>query len=521
MNVNQWTISKKLWLLTLLSSCILFIVVIFNVYKIKELTNKLNDLGQTQLPVARAMGLADMMRDALNGAVNRGIIASYKKDKTEFEDTQKDFKDFSENIIKYLNEIQQSNIDASIKELVIESTLEVQNYIKSGQIVLDSASAGKTDEAIKLIPQFFQSFKLLETKLEKLGNKIEENTNLHVKSGEDSAGQAIFFSILISVIGLISGLIISFIINKQLVSTLKSVLNRLNMQSLMIKEHTHNIDLSSQNLSDASSQQAVAIQQTASTMTQISSMAANTGENIQELTDSSKSSHDIVNKGQMIVEKMASEMNNIQQSNHAVMNQIDDSNEQIKSIVKVISEIGNKTKIINDIVFQTKLLSFNAAVEAARAGEHGKGFAVVAEEVGNLAQVSGDASREITDMLDSSLQKVSDIVETNKTKIGSLMKETTIKVQNGKNVADQCGQIFTEIVGQVSEISRVSSNISTAVKEQQTGIYEMNKAINIFNQSTKNNSVTAQNTSEISKNLKESSNDLNHLMEDLNQLVGS
>ncbi|MBC7465119.1 MAG: hypothetical protein H7256_03945 [Bdellovibrio sp.] len=50
-----------------------------------------------------------------------------------------------------------------------------------------------------------------------------------------------------------------------------------------------------------------------------------------------------------------------------------------------MEEIGNKTKVINDIVFQTKLLSFNASVEAARAGEHGKGFAVVAEEVGKLA----------------------------------------------------------------------------------------------------------------------------------------
>ncbi len=57
-------------------------------------------------------------------------------------------------------------------------------------------------------------------------------------------------------------------------------------------------------------------------------------------------------------------------------------------------DIGDKTKVINDIVFQTKRLSFNASVEAARAGEHGKGFAVVAEEVGNLAQMSKDKVQE-------------------------------------------------------------------------------------------------------------------------------
>jgi methyl-accepting chemotaxis protein len=86
------------------------------------------------------------------------------------------------------------------------------------------------------------------------------------------------------------------------------------------------------------------------------------------------------------------------------------SNDEISSIVKVIAEIGDKTKVINDIVFQTKLLSFNASVEAARAGEQGKGFAVVAEEVGNLATMSGKAAEEISSMLGDSMGKVELIV---------------------------------------------------------------------------------------------------------------
>jgi methyl-accepting chemotaxis protein len=68
-----------------------------------------------------------------------------------------------------------------------------------------------------------------------------------------------------------------------------------------------------------------------------------------------------------------------------LIEKVTDGNQQIVGIVGMIQEIGNKTKIINDIVFQTKLLSFNASVEAARAGEQGKGFAVVASEVGSLA----------------------------------------------------------------------------------------------------------------------------------------
>ena len=65
----------------------------------------------------------------------------------------------------------------------------------------------------------------------------------------------------------------------------------------------------------------------------------------------------------------------------------------------IIQEIEDKTKAIDEIVFQTKLLSFNASVEAERAGEHGRGFSVVAQEVGNLAQLSGKSAAEINEIL--------------------------------------------------------------------------------------------------------------------------
>ncbi|MHA0111674.1 methyl-accepting chemotaxis protein, partial [Klebsiella pneumoniae] len=80
----------------------------------------------------------------------------------------------------------------------------------------------------------------------------------------------------------------------------------------------------------------------------------------------------------------------------------EDANSQLQSISNIIGEISAKTNIINDIVFKTQLLSFNASIEAARAGQHGRGFAVVAEEVGNLAQMSGNAAKEIRALLEDS-----------------------------------------------------------------------------------------------------------------------
>ena len=92
---------------------------------------------------------------------------------------------------------------------------------------------------------------------------------------------------------------------------------------------------------------------------------------------------------------MLRSIDEINQSQKDTIETLDTTASDVKNMMTLIETINQKTSVINDIVFQTKLLSFNASVEAARAGEHGKGFAVVAEEVGNLAQMSGNAAQEI------------------------------------------------------------------------------------------------------------------------------
>jgi len=120
----------------------------------------------------------------------------------------------------------------------------------------------------------------------------------------------------------------------------------------------------------------------------------------------------------------------------------------------IISEIENKTKIINEIVFQTKLLSFNASVEAARAGEQGKGFAVVAEEVGNLAELSGKAATEITSMLDSGLAKVNDIAVGTKRRVGEISTEGSQKITSSKRIIEDSKQVLDSILENVKKFKK-------------------------------------------------------------------
>jgi methyl-accepting chemotaxis protein len=195
------------------------------------------------------------------------------------------------------------------------------------------------------------------------------------------------------------------------------------------------------------------------------------------------------------------------------MTAITKSNAQTAEIVDVITEIGNKTKVINDIVFQTKLLSFNASVEAARAGDHGKGFAVVAEEVGNLAQMSGNAAREISGMLEGSVQKVNGIVQETKTNVEKLLTVSKDRVESGTRVAQDCGKILAEIVENVDSVTKMVTAISTACEEQSKGIQEITNAMGQLDQVTQENASASEEASSSAEELSAQAESMNEVVQ--------
>ena len=194
-------------------------------------------------------------------------------------------------------------------------------------------------------------------------------------------------------------------------------------------------------------------------------------------------------------------------------------NTEVEEIVKVISDIENKTKIINEIVFQTKLLSFNASVEAARAGEHGKGFAVVAEEVGNLAQMSGNAAKEISEMLDSGVSRVKDIIEKSKVKVETSTTIGNQKVTSSKKLVDEAKVVMDSILENIEKVKGMNDDIALAANEQSKGVREINRSITEINASVKDNADIADESSEQSKVLKEQSESLGAVINDFNLFI--
>lgn len=336
-----------------------------------------------------------------------------------------------------------------------------------------------------------------------LGYKMENWTDgkLHgvfaISQNEDEVIAASLEGVTISpaqwlvgaiILGAIFGIGLAIYVIRGPIEALTRVAAALGNSSRQVHHAAQVVAPASERLSSASTEQAASLEETAASIEQMNSMVARNTENAKKSSETATASKTTAENGREVVQKMIRSMDEINSSNSAIMNQVNQSNQKISEIVQVIQEIGAKTKVINDIVFQTKLLSFNASVEAARAGEHGKGFAVVAEEVGNLAQMSGNAAKEISGLLDSSVKKVESIVEETKARVDTLIREGQEKVAQGTEVANQCGDVLSNIVTNISSVAHMASEISSASNEQAQGVKEITKAMNQLD------SVTQQNT---------------------------
>ena len=254
---------------------------------------------------------------------------------------------------------------------------------------------------------------------------------------------------------------------------------------------TENVKDTSTQVASATNEQAAAIEETASALDEISAMVARSVENAQQSANQSEKSLKTAHLGKETVERMIDSIQEISKSNEEIMGQINDSNNEIRSIINMINEISEKTKVINDIVFQTKLLSFNASVEAARAGENGKGFAVVAEEVGKLAEMSGNSAKEINELLDNSGRRVEEIIRKTQDRVQSLAQSGRGKIQDGVNVANECGRLLDEIVDGADRVKAMMSDLAEANKQQSEGIRNITDAMGMLQTTTQanNNSV--------------------------------
>ena len=249
-------------------------------------------------------------------------------------------------------------------------------------------------------------------------------------------------------------------------STMSEVMALIDSSNTKLEYSSQELSNASKKLSESSNLQAVSLEETAAAIEEIASTIKQSSANAQKMTTHAHS----VTKANEVGKNLA----------HQTVQAMDELSSEVNSILEAIT-------VIDQIAFQTNILSLNAAVEAATAGEAGKGFAVVAAEVRNLATRSAEAAKEIKAIGESATQKA------------NMSKEVTDKMLQGYNALDDN---INQTIGLIEEVAN-------ATKEQQNAIVQINDTVNSLDKATQENaslasniSVMAQNTQELVEQLK-------------------
>ncbi|WP_437716172.1 CHASE3 domain-containing protein [Sorangium sp. So ce448] len=215
------------------------------------------------------------------------------------------------------------------------------------------------------------------------------------------------------------------------------------------------LSATAQSLSQGTSEQAASVEETMTSLQQLSGTIA----------------------------KNAANCKQVEETAHRRTRDAEQSGQAVRETVEAMKAITQRIVIIEEIAYQTNLLALNAAIEAARAGEHGKGFAVVATEVRRLAERSREAAKEI----------------------GSFAASSIV-------VAERSGQLIAELVPSIRETAELVQGVAVASKEQSNGVAQISGAVELIEQSTQRNAAISEELASTAAELSAQAEQLQNVM---------
>jgi methyl-accepting chemotaxis protein len=231
---------------------------------------------------------------------------------------------------------------------------------------------------------------------------------------------------------------------RDMVAKLREIVGEVQSASDNVASGSEELSASSEQLSQGATEQAASVEEVSSSMEEM-------GTNIRQNSENASQTEKIALKAAKDAEA---------------------GGKAVNQAVGAMKNIAEKISIVEEIARQTNLLALNAAIEAARAGEHGKGFAVVAAEVRKLAERSGTAAAEISELSSSTV-----------------------------SVADQAGQMLTKLVPDIQRTAELVQEITAASNEQNAGAEQINKALQQLDQIIQQNASASEEMASTSEEL--------------------
>jgi methyl-accepting chemotaxis protein len=333
------------------------------------------------------------------------------------------------------------------------------------------------NDALKLVSEkLVPAYDDLQRSARAFVDNQREKTAATTLATQQDAAQSRILALVFVGLTLVSALLLGVLI-RQMNQALESMTSDVYDGATSVGQAAAQMSAVSQSLAHGASEQAASLDQTSASTDQINRMVHKNAENSHAVTGFAANANHLLTEANQKLEQML-----------VSMKDISSSSERISKIIRVIDEIA----------FQTNILSLNAAVEAARAGEAGMGFAVVADEVRNLAQRCSQAARDTS----------------------ALIEESIGHSRNGKVRLDEVALSMRQVTDSALEVQKLSDEVHVGSQEQSKGVERISQAILQIQKVTQRNAASAEDGAAAGAQMSAEAEHLQSAVDRLREMVG-
>lgn len=277
------------------------------------------------------------------------------------------------------------------------------------------------------------------------------------------------------------------------IDALRTLVEAINNTVVRVSQSSERTQAIAGRLADASNQQAAEIATTTDAISQMASSMEKVSKNAGTSADVALKSVEIAHKGAETVRRNIEGMDAIREA-------IQETSKRIKRLGESSQQIGEIVTLITEIAERTNNLALNAAIQASSAGEAGRGFAVVADEVQRLAERAGNATKQISALVET--------IQTDTNEAVSSMEQSTAGVVAGAKLAEDAGNALTEIESVSKQLADLITSISREASEQASTAVNISESMNVIKRITMETSEGTNETAKSIVNLNELANAL-------------